>query len=103
MTTKAKALPAGWSKILDDVQARLDQAVASASARMEQLPAANPEAPVNDRRQEIAQWNERLDQLSTYLAAAEQVVQSVDELLLREESHLRQQLATCETLRQKAG
>jgi hypothetical protein len=103
MPTKTKALPAGWSKVLDEVQARLDQAVTSANARLEALPPGNPESLADERRHAVAQWNERLHRLSNFLDATEQVVQSVDELLLKEEARLRQQLAACETLRQKAG
>jgi hypothetical protein len=103
MSTQGPALPADWSKVLDDVHARLDQAITSANARTEELPASNPASFADERRREIARWNERLDRLSTYRAAAEQVVQSIDDLLFREESRLRQHLATCAALRQKAG
>ena len=103
MSSKATTLPAGWCAILDEVQARLDQAITSANARIEQMPQANPESHADARRQEIAQWSERLNRLTTYLESAEQVVQSVDELLQKEETHLQDQVAKCETLRQKAG
>ncbi len=101
MSTKAKALPTGWAKVLDDVHTRLDQAVSSATKRMEELPPGNPDSLTHERRQEVARWKERLDRLSTFLEATEQVVQSVDDLLLKEESRLRQQLAIGETLRKK--
>ena len=98
-----KVLPAGWSAILDEVHARLDQAIASTNARLESLPQANPESVTTARRQEVAQWSERLTRVSTYLESAEQIVQSVDELLGREEAEIQQQLALSATLRQKAG
>ena len=103
MSSKAMTLPAGWCTILDEVQARLDQAITAANVRMEPMSHDNPQSLADARRQEIAQWSARLNRLSTYLESAEQVVQSVDEMLGKEETHLRQQLATCETLRQKAG
>ena len=34
----------GWSKILDEVQMRLDQALAAANARIEQMPARDPDS-----------------------------------------------------------
>lgn len=98
-----KVLPAGWSSILDEVHARLDQAIASTNARLESLPQANLESIAHARRQEITQWSERLTRVSAFLESAEQIVQSVDELLGREETQIKQQLALCETLRQKAG
>ena len=103
MSTQPRTLPAGWAKILDEVHARLERAITSANARIEQLPPVNPVSLAQERRQEIAQWNERLRRLSIYLDSAEQVVQSVDELLHQEESKLRQQIATSEALRQKVG
>ena len=103
MSTKTKALPAGWSAFLDEVQARLDRAIAATNARIEQLPQVNAVSAAQGRRQEIAQWSDRLSRLSAYLESAEQVVQSVDELLHREESNIRQQLTTSQSLRQKAS
>jgi hypothetical protein len=103
MTVKAKALPAGWSKVLDDVHVRLDQAIALANARMEAMPTTGTTAAAPDRRADIAQWVERLDRLGELLTSADQVVQSVDELLHREQTAMEQQLAACKTLRQKAG
>ncbi len=103
MASKAKALPAGWSLILDEVQTRLDHAIASVNARIEQTSAANAPSHADERRQEIAQWSDRLRRLSVYLESAEQIVQSVDELLQKEEATLRQQIETCQSLRRKAG
>jgi hypothetical protein len=102
MATKAKALPAGWIAILDEVQARLDQTLASANARMDP-PSDHQESHLHARQKEIDQWNERLRRLSMFLESADQIVQSVDEALAKEESHWRAQIALCETLRQKAG
>ena len=97
----AATLPAGWSSILDEMHLRLDQAITRADERVAQMPHFDAEAFGNERRQEVAQWTERLRRLSAYLASAEQVVQSVDEVLQKEETQLRQQLAASGTLRQK--
>lgn len=103
MAAHAKALPPDWPRILDEVHARLDQAIASVDARLEHIPRELLASVAQERRREIAQWCERLHRLTTFVESAEQVVQSVEEILHQEESHLRRQLATCETLRQKAG
>lgn len=101
MSPATPTLPAGWSRILDEVHQRLDHAISLADARLAQLPHVELHSFADQRRQEVAQWSERLDRLSAYLESAEQVVQSVDEVLQNEEAILRQQLATSRTLRQK--
>lgn len=101
MSTAPSTLPAGWSSILDEMHLRLDHAIASANERADQLTHLEPEGFANERRLEITKWCERLQRLSTYLASAEQVVQSVDELLEKEATHLRQSLVASGTLRQK--
>jgi hypothetical protein len=124
MSPATSTLPAGWSQIIDEAQRRLDHAIALADARIAQLPPkkvsgtfsdeladfhgpdGGPEKVPDtffghDRREEIAKWSERLQRLSTYLDSAEQVVHSVDELLQREETLLRQHVARSETLRQR--
>jgi len=102
MATKAKALPADWTAILGEVQARLDQVLAKANARTE--PAhESVEMHAHFRRQEIDQWNERLRRLNEFLESADQIVQSVDEVLEKEQAYWQGQLAQCETLRQRAG
>jgi hypothetical protein len=101
MPPTTPTLPVGWSKILDEVQMRLDHAIASANIRVEQMPHLDAEALGHQQRQEIVKWNERLRRLSAYLESAEQVVQSVDEILQKEETHLRKHLATSGTLRQR--
>lgn len=95
------SLPTDWSKILDEVQMRLDQAIASANARMAQMPNAEPARFAAGRADEIARWQERLRRLSAYLESAEQIVQSVDEILDTEEKGLRNHLALTASLRQK--
>jgi hypothetical protein len=101
MSGVTKALPTGWSKILDDVQERLDQAIASANARIELMDTYHAKLSSGMREQEVAQWSDRLQRLQTYLESAEQVVASVDQLLAKEETQLRQTQIACTTLRQR--
>ncbi len=101
MSQATKALPAGWAQVLDDVQARLDHAVARANARIDELSKTSAAAPCRDRALDTVDWGERLQKLRTFLESAEQVVQSVDEILHKEVTRLREKQATCETLRQR--
>jgi hypothetical protein len=101
MSAVAKALPIGWSKILDEVQLRLDHAIASTNARIESTPLADPTLASQDRLREFAQWSERLLRLSTHLEATEQIVQSVDEVLQQEETRMRQMQGVCGTLKHR--
>ena len=101
MSPAPSPLPAGWSKILDEVQMRLDHAIASADARVESMPPFDLPAVAHEKRTDITQWNDRVERLSRFLESAEQVVHSVDELLQKEETRLRQHLAASSTLRQK--
>ena len=101
MSTATKALPVGWSKILDEVQLRLDHAITSANQRIEANPITETMPTSEDRLREIAQWSDRLRRLSTQLESTEQIVQSVDELLQQEEARMRQTHADCGTLRRR--
>jgi hypothetical protein len=101
MSPKASPLPAGWMNVLDEVHMRLDQAIASTNARMAALTNIEAANFTHARHQEAARWHERLRRLSAYLESAEQVVQSVDELLQSEEMGLREHIAKSTTLRQK--
>ncbi len=101
MSSKASPLPAGWINVLGEIQMRLDQAIASTNARMAGLPNSQTADFAHTRQQEAARWHERLRRLSAYLESAEQVVQSVDEMLEREETGWREHLAKCGTLRQE--
>jgi hypothetical protein len=101
MLAETSTLPPGWSTILDEVQQRLDRAITLADARMAQMPHLAEATFGEERRQEIAKWSERLQRLHAYLEGPDQVVQSVDELLQKEESSLRQHLSRSGSLRQK--
>jgi TolA-binding protein len=101
MSAAAKALPVGWSKILDEIHLRLDQAITSANARIESMPSAEPMRASEERLREIAQWSDRLRRLSVQLESAEQIVQSVEELLQHEESRMKHVQSNCATLRQR--
>ncbi len=101
MSATTSTLPAGWSSILDEMHLRLDHAIAATNERIDQLPHMDHHALAQERRVEIAQWCERLQRLTAYLGATEQVVQSVDEVLANEETRLKQSLLACGTLKQK--
>ena len=101
MLPATSTLPAGWSQIIDEAQSRLDYAIALADARIAQLPHLDADALGFSRREEIAKLSERLQRLSTYLDSAEQLVHSVDEILQKEETLLRQDVARSGTLRQR--
>jgi len=101
MLPATSTLPAGWSQIIDEAQRRLDYAIALADARIAQLPHLDADALGFSRREEIAKLSERLQRLSTYLDSAEQLVHSVDEILQKEETLLRQDVARSGTLRQR--
>lgn len=94
-------LPAGWMKILEDIQMRLDHAIAETSARLDETPVPAPSDSLQTRHDEVARWQDRFGRLSAYLESADQVVQSVDEILQREEDHFRKHLAVSESLRQR--
>ena len=101
MSSATSTLPAGWSQILDEMHKRLDHAVTLADARMTEMPHFEASTATDERRQEVAQWNERLRRLSAYLESAEQVVKGVDDMLQVEETHLKAQLKASESLRQR--
>src|SRR2546425_364038 len=101
MSAATAPLPPGWSHILDEMHVRLDHAIALADARIEQAPHVDLVSLAAAQSQEIAKWSERLQRLSTFLESAEQIVQSVDEVLQREEADLRQRIAHSATLRQR--
>ena len=101
MSSAPSPLPVGWSKILDEVQMRLDHAITAADARIEPMPHRDTAALTQEKHQEIAKWSDRLQRLSAFLESAEQVVHSVDEILQKEETLLRNHLAASNTLRQK--
>lgn len=101
MSLAPSPLPAGWSKILDEVQMRLDHAITAADARVESMPQFDTARLTEEKHQEIAKWSDRLQRLTAFLESAEQVVHSVDEMLQKEETLLRHHLAASGTLRQK--
>ena len=76
MSATTSTLPDGWSDILDEVQKRLDHAVALADARMEEIPHLDAEMLGREQRKEIVKWSDRFRRLSAYLASAQQIVQA---------------------------
>lgn len=101
MSAATSTLPAGWSSILDEMHLRLDHAIAFTNERVDQLPHLDMQAFAQQQSSEIAKWCDRLQRLSGYLRSAEESVQTVDDVLEKEETRLRQNLAASGTLRQK--
>jgi predicted nucleic acid-binding Zn-ribbon protein len=100
MSHAPSTLPPGWANVLDEMHQRLDHAIAAANERLSHAPEALTDVAVA-RSEEIAKWCERLHRLSAHLEATEQIVQSADDVLQKEETALRQQLAKSTTVRQK--
>jgi hypothetical protein len=86
---------------LDEIHLRLDHAIAATNERLERIPQGDAAATADARQDEIAKWCARLQRLSVHLDSTEQIVQSVDEILQKEETVLRQQLTKSASLRQK--
>lgn len=101
--SSAATLPADWAHVLDEMHLRLDHAIAATDKRLADAPIVDVHALAAERRQEIQRWSERLKLLSSYLDSTEQFVQSADDVLLREERILREQLAQTALLRQKVA
>ena len=99
MTKAPSPLPVGWSKVLDDIQTSLDAAIAQVDAREQTNHAVNDDV-ASRRHGEAATWDERLKRIGAIMDSAEQAVQSVDELLQKEETLLREKLAASVAARQ---
>jgi chromosome segregation ATPase len=99
MSANISTLPAGWAEFLEEIKTRLDDAVAAADARIEQVGAT--ESPPQDRRQEIARLEESLQGLSTRLQGAERLVEEVDQVLQAGQEVLQRHTASCGSVRQK--
>ena len=101
MSQATATLPEGWSKILDEVRQRLDLALASANARLEQMPRVDAESTTPDRQQECTHLLAHLQGLSERMQAAENVIQEVGAALQAEETLLQQNQSASGSLRQK--
>ncbi len=94
-------LPAGWADVLDEIHLRLDRIITEADARILDMPAFDAQPMVAERRAEIAQWNDRLERLSEFMASSEAGVQAIDDTLAVEETHARDRVETCGRLQQR--
>ena len=101
MSAATKVLPAGWSSFLDEVQLHLDRAIASVDANYMSVPSEADALASTERLRDIAQWSEQLRRLSAHLESAEQIVQSVDEILQQEASRLRAIQSSCATFQHR--
>jgi hypothetical protein len=92
------ALPEGWGKMLDTIDARLQEAITAADARM---PTAESAAAPTERRTALERLGTRRQELDERRARAQAVASEVDALLAAGEEAMRQRLAEVESLRQR--
>lgn len=96
---KPPTLPDGWEAILDNIAARLQEAITAVDARMTLLPAAGDEPASAAREGELAALAARAEKLAAPAAQAEET----DAALAASEDFLRRQLAEAESLRQRVA
>jgi hypothetical protein len=92
-------LPDGWEAILDNITARLQEAVAALDARMALVPAAPDVTASATRRTELAALAVGAEQLAAEAARAE----DTDAALAASEEFLRWRLAEAESLRERVA
>jgi hypothetical protein len=97
------ALPDGWEAILDNIAARLQEAVAAADARAALLPSANDEPASVARRGELAALADRAQGLGQRVAQAVALATEADAGLAAGEEFLRWRLTEAESLRERVA
>ncbi len=106
VTVAESTLPVDWTEVLHTVERALEQAVADALRREQELPVTS--LPPNLEADAAPVWQEGRQRLTERFAGhdavarqAEQCVAEVDALLQAEETALRQWLAVVQTNRQR--
>ncbi len=99
MPDYAATLPDGWEAMLDNIGARLHEAIAAVDARMALLPAAGDEPGSVARHGELAALAARAGKIAAQAAHAEET----DAALAASEEFLRWRLAEAESLRQRVA
>jgi hypothetical protein len=96
------ALPDGWQAMLDNIDARLHEAIAAVDARAALLPAVAETASAS-RHQELTALSERIASLAERAAQTQTQAAEVDAVLTAGEEFLRWRLAETESLRQRVA
>jgi hypothetical protein len=92
------SLPETWAKILERIDARLEEAIAAADERAATLPSPGEESPTADRRAELAELAARLGAVSERATRAQALAADVDLALAVSEDGLHFRLAETEAL-----
>jgi hypothetical protein len=100
-TPIAPTLPDGWEDLLDDIQRRLEQAVADVTASADSLPTAPAETVAPRRSEELTVLAEKLRGLEERSTAAGAHLQQVEQALQAEETALQERLAAYESVRHR--
>jgi hypothetical protein len=103
MSTRAVSQPPseGWVNILDRVEARLDEAIASTDLRAAKLPAPSETAIAPAYRAELSGVAERIVGLRERMSRSQTLADDEDLALGAAEDALRRKLAEVVALRQK--
>ena len=96
-------LPAGWEAILDNIAARLEEAIAAVDARAALLPSPTDEPASLARHGERTALAARAEGLAERAAHATAQADEVDAVLAASEEFLRWRLAETESLRQRVA
>jgi len=99
MSTTSATLPAGWETFLEDVNRRLESALALADGRIAQAPASDAGQRAEERRQDVARLEWSLQGLGARLESTQRLVEEIDGALQAGEESLRQQAASCADVR----
>jgi hypothetical protein len=96
------ALPEGWQAMLDNIDARLQEAIAAVDARAALLPAV-AETAAAVRREEVTALSARIRLLAQRATDSQAQAAEVDAVLSAGEEFLRWRLAEAESLRQRVA
>ncbi len=94
-------LPIGWIDVLDEIHRRLDESIAAADGRLREAETFETPSLLAERSAEIAQWNDRLRRLSSFIESSDAGIRAIDDALAAEETRARQDVAVCTRLQQR--